>query len=244
MALDFAIWQAVCRGEERPTLRCYRWSKPTITLGYGQDPRKDICWRECHRRQIDVIRRPTGGGAIYHDLDFTYSFSAPTSCPLFPDSIDGSYLQVSRCLIEALRPLGIPAELSGASTGRGGSICFLAATPREVVVGGKKLIGSAQRRNRKGFLQQGSLLMNADVDRFGALFNFKEADALLWRRRVTTLKDEGVVIPPPEELFHLFRRGFEKVLEIDFEVTEPSPAEISAAQFAVEEGIFRVDEEV
>ncbi|MBI4208804.1 MAG: lipoate--protein ligase family protein [Deltaproteobacteria bacterium] len=241
MALDVAIWKGVCREEQPPTLRCYLWERPTISLGYGQNPLEDLCWEECRRRDVPVVWRPTGGKAIYHDWEFTYSVAAPKGSPYFPDSIEGSYRVISRCLIEALNPLGIHAEFSGAEMKEEGAACFLTATPQEVVVAHRKLIGSAQRRNGQGFLQQGSLLMSSNVEPLIPLFGLDESDKEHWEQRVTSLSGELETIPSLESIFLRIRQGFEKMLGIGFCEAEPSAEEEKMAQEIQES--FRIQEE-
>ncbi|RMF66677.1 MAG: lipoate--protein ligase family protein [Calditrichaeota bacterium] len=149
----------------RPILRVYRWQPFTISLGYHQK-RAEVDVARCVRDGIGLVRRPTGGRAILHAQEVTYSVIVPESHPLFQSGTLESYNRISAALVAGLRKLGLPAEL--ARNQRGGPdareyahrfACFAASAKYEIMFRGKKLVGSAQRRFRDALLQHGSILL-------------------------------------------------------------------------------------
>lgn len=161
MAVDAAILKSLALGDS-PTLRFYRWSRPTLSLGYFQSLAERSRHRESH--SIDVVRRATGGGAIVHDCELTYSLTMAASAR----STGGSpwlYQTVHHAFIGALHSEGIIASRYGCPpavrTGPEPFLCFQRRTPDDVVVSGYKILGSAQRRGANGLLQHGSLLLAA-----------------------------------------------------------------------------------
>ncbi len=166
LALDEAIFQSVRAGASLPTLRLYRWSAPALSIGYAQDRDRDVDRDACRARGIAVIRRVTGGRAVLHDAEVTYSVSAPAGLPGFGTGLDEAYRTIAAGLIAGLRVLGLRAALP--APGPRGPVrlsrqaaCFATAARHEIAVGGRKLIGSAQRREAGAFLQHGSILLES-----------------------------------------------------------------------------------
>lgn len=160
MAVDEALLAALEDGSvERPTLRLYGWKEPTISLGYLQDASPFL------GTGLPIVRRITGGRAVLHLTELTYSIIAPIGHPLFSEGILAAYSVISTCIINALRSAGISAEFSRGSSRRepGRSACFHTPSRFEVLVGGKKLVGSSQRRFKAAFLQHGSILFGLDA---------------------------------------------------------------------------------
>ena len=171
MAVDEALLEAAA-ADGQCTLRFYRWAEPTLSLGYFQtcaDRRRHPASADC-----SVVRRPSGGGAILHDIELTYSLAVPERHPLAVGRLQ-TYRVVHQSLVEALRQWGIEAGLfarstaaltltlsqreRGPSTERQPFLCFQRRSPGDVLVGGVKIAGSAQRRCRGAVLQHGSLLL-------------------------------------------------------------------------------------
>lgn len=141
------------------TLRFYQWSPATLSLGYFQNAAE----REGHvaSRACALVRRSSGGGAILHDRELTYSISLPTEHPLAADA-ETLYRRVHGLLLEALAEFGVAAELNElALHGIGGEpfLCFERRAVGDVVLNGFKICGSAQRRRRGAILQHGSILL-------------------------------------------------------------------------------------
>jgi lipoate-protein ligase A len=211
MALDEALLVLIGRGESPPTLRLYGWSRPTVSLGYFQRASAEIDLEACSAAGVPVVRRPTGGRAVFHDDEVTYSVILPQAC--IAGSVLESYRVLSAGILQALSFLGLRGELAcpgvrGPASGlmpaqravpQDGmqAACFDAPSWYETLVGGRKIIGSAQTRQGGGLLQHGSLLVGFDAPRLagllrsGARGEVDRADlALRLESRVTSLQAE------------------------------------------------------
>jgi lipoate-protein ligase A len=170
MALDEEMLARAQKGDTMPLLRFYSWDPPAVSLGRFQKIETTVNTEACKKRGIDIIRRISGGRAVLHDKELTYSLVARTDNPLFPSDVLGTYKVIAPCLVAGLRNLGIHAEIIP----RAGKYpelhkpqpkdpaCFSSPSWYEIVVRGKKIIGSAQRRLSNAFLQHGSILMDFD----------------------------------------------------------------------------------
>ena len=163
MALDEALAAAVAGGKSPPTLRVYRWKPFAISLGYHQDVRQ-LDLARCARDGIDVVRRSTGGKAVLHAEELTYSVFIPRGNPFFGRTLSETYGIIGGALVRGLRKFGVPAQLARLENPRGvaptgpSPLCFARLSRSEVGVNGKKLVGSAQRRFKGVVLQHGSIL--------------------------------------------------------------------------------------
>ena len=180
MACDEAILQAVARGEQPPTLRLYAWRVPTLSLGYAQ-PTRDVDFDELNKRGWQLVRRPSGGRAILHADEITYSVALPETHPLAHGSVTESYRRLSTALIAALRLLApamlIEADQRHERAAAPNAICFEVPSDYEITAQGKKLIGSAQLRKYGGVLQHGALPLNGDVADICDALTVPNADA-------------------------------------------------------------------
>ena len=155
MALDVAL--ARCAPPQQAILRIYSWSAPTLSFGRNQPALgryEDLATGELGGR---VVRRPTGGREVLHDRELTYSVVAPKDCFGGPKSM---YRSLNTVLVEALRSLGVEAELAqpaGPPRDPAAGLCFGAAAQDEIEIHGRKLVGSAQARFGRMILQHGSL---------------------------------------------------------------------------------------
>lgn len=169
MAIDEAIFKEVQRSGGPPTIRLYGWLTPAVSIGYFQHVDREIDLPACRKGGVTVVRRPTGGKAVYHDDDLTYAVIARENTSLFPPTILETYQVISRCLVRGLHDLGLEAILSAEGRApRKGSLdasCFFAPSLHELLVKGRKICGSAQMRSRGVFLQHGSLLMSFDPEK-------------------------------------------------------------------------------
>lgn len=169
MAIDEAIFRWAQKAPAPPTLRFYGWCKPAVSLGYFQSALGEIDEAACRKANIDIVSRPTGGKAVYHNDDFTYAVIAGDRDALFPKDILGTYEMISCWLVDGLRKLGIQAELAHKERNHDDATlktsCFSTPSRFELLVGGKKICGSAQVRSRGAFLQHGSLLVTFDPAR-------------------------------------------------------------------------------
>src|SRR5581483_9196976 len=144
MALDEAILLHHLRGEVPPTLRVFRWSQPAISLGRFQSVEREIALDECQRQGVALVRRPTGGRAVYHRDEFTYSIVIGKRYGV-PSGVVAAYAYLAQGLMAALRELGIQAELSDERVNKHPSAaCFASSTQADLTSSGYKLVGSAQ----------------------------------------------------------------------------------------------------
>jgi lipoyl(octanoyl) transferase len=165
MITDRAILMACNEGKVPATLRLYGWRRPTLSIGYSQEISQYIDMESCERKNIPVVRRFTGGRALLHQYEMTYSVIAPIPHPEFPGNLRGSFERISQAILESLRIGGVEgATVAGKNNIRDVSgrspACFSMANHCEIVVCGKKLVGSAQRRLRSAFLQHGSVILD------------------------------------------------------------------------------------
>ena len=175
MAIDEAMWRARQRGASPPTLRFFAWAPPTVSLGYGQPLDRHVDAAACRRLGVGVVRRPTGGSAIYHDgpeRELTYSVAATAEDLGVSGDLLDTYRWIGRALVRGLNALGARAEMipTGRGLARDPAFCFARTGAYEIEVGGKKLVGSAQRRQGTSFLQHGAVLLGVDEPRLRALF--------------------------------------------------------------------------
>lgn len=150
-------------------LRLYRFTPPCLSFGRNEPALARYDRAAIERRGLDVVRRPTGGRAVWHEHEVTYAVAAPIAAF---GSLSESYQAVHQRLAGALQRLGIPAMLAPRPVGRinmGAGACFATAVGGEVVVGGKKVVGSAQVRRGRAFLQHGSILLDGSQDLIGAI---------------------------------------------------------------------------
>ncbi len=170
MALDEAISESVATGASPPTIRFYGWDPPAVSIGYFQCLSKEVDLKNCAELGIDVVRRRTGGGAVYHDSEMTYSVIAQEG--LFPKDILESYRQICGCITDSLALMGIKSEFKPIN---------------DIVVNGKKISGNAQTRRNGVLLQHGTILYAVDVERmFSAL---KVPDEKLRDKMIDTAKE-------------------------------------------------------
>jgi lipoate-protein ligase A len=224
MAIDEAILQALAAGAGQPTLRLFQWAPPCLSLGYNQH------WDEvdetaCRRLGYTWTRRPTGGKAILHTDEATYSLIIPQADPRIQGGIVESYRILSLGLMRSLEILGVPAvqaanEGSAASPGSngGGPVCFDTPSRYEITWQGKKLIGSAQLRRKKIVLQHGSLPLHGDLNRIIDALAFSEAERArqkaLLPRRATTLEQALGRVLPFETVAAAIAQGFAQQLDL------------------------------
>lgn len=160
MALDEALMARALRTGEA-VLRVYAWSVPTLSLGRNQRARGAYDLAEAERSGVAFVRRPTGGRALLHHREVTYSVTMPTESA---DDAASAYSFINSVLLGALSALGVPAQrATGApSIPPGLRPCFDAPSEHEIVVDGRKLVGSAQWRRAGALLQHGSILVRDD----------------------------------------------------------------------------------
>lgn len=199
MAIDEALLQSVGSGRSDPCLRLYRWTPPCLSLGMSQ-PASDVDHARLEANGWGVVRRLTGGRAILHTDEITYSVALPLSHLLVAGGIVESYRRLSAGLLRALASLGMAAEAKPQYPDSAGGnapvrpVCFEVPSKYEIAADGKKMIGSAQVRKYEGVLQHGSLPLDGDLSRICEALTFAdEASRAEAKTRVlaraTTLTD-------------------------------------------------------
>lgn len=233
MAADEAIFLQSRDRTSPPTIRFYTWLAPAVSIGYFQQIDRDIDLSACRKRSVDIVRRPTGGKAVFHEHDLTYAVVGREQRDEFPADILGTYRTISRCLIRGLFELGIEARM--AEDGRklpempASASCFSAPSRYELLVKGRKICGSAQVRSHGAFLQHGSLLLDFDLRQTSEILlphqDGRDRQIMHLRKSVTSLREQGVSFPDMETLCRIMKAGFEAVLGVRLEEGALTPAE-------------------
>jgi len=216
MAFDAALLQSAIEGAIAPTLRFFDWSRPTVTIGYGQ-PRTDIDFAAISRGGLDFAVRPTGGRAVLHWDELTYSVTIPTGHAIAELSVLESYKLISLALAAGLKRLGLEIDLAkGEAGGHKNPSCFSSTSRFEIASAGRKLVGSAQRRKRGALLQQGSIPIGPQFRRLPEFFSAKNDLGELTDK--STCISECIENPPSRtEMIASIVAGFEEALGIRFE---------------------------
>jgi lipoate-protein ligase A len=231
MARDEAISRAVASGAQLPTLRFYGWQPPCISLGQAQRIRS-VDLDAIEADGVGVVRRPTGGLAILHTDEFTYSLSLPVGHPLAEGDLMTSYRRIAGAIVDSLRRLGVEganADRVAKEDRAKGPVCFEAPSDYEVVGGaaGKKLVGSAQWRRVDGVLQHGSLPLRGDIARVCKYLVGAPPPEQV-RAHAGTLAEVAGRDASWAEVAGAWRAGFAETLGIAFETTALSEEESAA----------------
>jgi lipoate-protein ligase A/biotin synthase-related radical SAM superfamily protein len=249
MAVDEALLLEHAAGGTPPTLRLYRWDPPAVSLGYFQDPATEVDQAACRSLGIAVVRRPTGGRAVLHDREVTYS--VVVGGRRLPGSVVETYRRLAEGLVLGLRALGARAVLApekaarekatperATPEGSGPALgaCFEVPSSYEIIVGGRKVVGSAQVRRKGVILQHGSIPLVLDADRLARVLGFPPAAAARIRAKATGLKDVlGEGAPSYEEVCRAVAEGLASALGIVFEPGRLKPEETALAERLVRE---------
>jgi len=227
MALDEAIAESVREKLSPPTLRFYQWERPSISIGYFQKA-SDVNLDYCGKKGFPLVRRLTGGRAILHDEELTYSLSSYTGSTLFKDCLIETYTVISNALLRGLQLNGIHARISfrkKRSEHHNNPSCFTSMSFGEITANKKKIIGSAQKRYKNGFLQHGSLLLGFNADELRHALTEIGPDDL---SRIGSIREwsSGITV---DQLRRSLKEAFEKELNVKLVSDVPSTAELKAA---------------
>jgi lipoyl(octanoyl) transferase len=243
MAVDEALLDAVGQDQSLACLRLYSWEPPCLSIGYAQ-PCSDIDQPKLKEFGWDWVRRPTGGRAILHSDELTYSVVASLSEPRVAGGVLESYQRLSKALLVALRSLGLPAQAhpihrAGSNEAKA-PVCFEVPSNYEIVVGGKKLVGSAQARRKNGVLQHGTLPLWGDLTRITNVLVYpddqsrKDAAVRLLTHATTVESILGIRISW-DTAAQAFISGFLSELDLDLVQGELSDQEIKRAEQLMQE---------
>lgn len=259
MAMDEAITIAHSEGKVPPTLRFYGWNPPTLSIGYFQKAAVEVDLAAVEQQGMGFVRRPTGGRAVLHDQELTYSIIVAENYPGMPSGVTEAYRVLSEGLLSGFTKLGLHAQMvqlaaaSGekrAGANRDGqkheaeamtvtsAACFDAPSWYELVVEGRKVAGSAQMRHKGAVLQHGSVLLELDVEQLFGLLRFpSEAVKLRLQKSfyskaiaINTLRSElGLSGASLDEAEAAFHAGFTEAIGVQFEAAEPTEHEVALA---------------
>ena len=207
MAIDHAIYESVANGRELPTIRFYKWENNSVSLGAYQNP-KDINLDACKNNNVDVVRRMTGGRAVFHDKnDFTYSVIAPIK--VFNYSIKHAYMQICSCIIHTLKELGIKSALENRN---------------DIIINNKKISGNAAKAMDKGvYLQHGTMIYDIDFEVMPKVLNLSGD---LVRKRVTSVLNHKNI--SRQKVYDILKNNFVK--DKEFKTEELSKYELMRAE--------------
>lgn len=210
MQVDLDILNKTIENRLQPTLRVYSWEPHAVSIGRHQQ-QSSIDLDYCKDQNIDIVSRPTGGRAVYHHGDITYSVVIDSKLLKKGDSVASSYKELSGALIIALAELGINdvyiAQSRQAYTNS--NACMAISTGADLEYNGKKIAGSAQYRKSAYILQHGSILVNQDFSQTARIFNLKDK-----KLNCTNIQD---LVPQEltyDRLSQAIKTGFEKAFSV------------------------------
>jgi lipoyl(octanoyl) transferase len=220
MAIDAALLDEVEESSDPKTIvRFYRWRQPTVSLGRNQSVGAAVDQSFCEVHGIDIVHRPTGGRAVLHDDELTYAVASNDSAS-FGDTIYANYKSVSEALCEGFNRLGVPATLAPETrkvptpAGGGDLPCFVSPSRYELTVSGRKIVGSAQRRLRRSFLQHGSMPIQCDREKLALATRMPDPRVLY--DEMAGLAEFLSERPSIDKLTNALIEGFRKRFAVEF----------------------------
>lgn len=205
MAIDRAVLVSHSKGMVEPTVRFYTWNPPAISIGYFQGLNEEVDLEMCKKHRVDYVRRITGGGAVFHEKELTYSIVISEDHPEIPKNIMDSYGRICGAVIKGLRNLSIEGRY---------------VPINDIVVDSKKISGNAQTRKMNTVLQHGTVLTDVDVDKMFSILKVpdeKIKDKLILdvKQRVTSVKHILGGEPDFKDMVEAMKNGFEKEFDIE-----------------------------
>jgi len=205
MAIDRAVLVANSEEKVPPTIRFYTWSPPAISIGYFQSLAEEIDLEKCRSLGVEYVRRITGGGAVFHENELTYSIVIPEDHKEIPRNIMDSYARICGAVMKGLKNLEIDSNY---------------APINDIIAGGKKISGNAQTRKLKTVLQHGTVLMDVDVEKMFSVLrvpNEKIRDKMISdvKQRVTSVKHLLGDFVSFDEAAEAMKKGFEKEFGVE-----------------------------
>jgi lipoate-protein ligase A len=225
MAIDEAILTARIAAQVPNTLRFYRWQPSAVSIGRNQNPADEVYLDACKRLCVDIVRRISGGGTVYHDFDgeVTYSVTAKT-IDIGTAGITAVYAKIYEAIKDALRLLGITADFGSGD----------AKNCPNLTVNGKKISGSSQTVTRGVVLQHGTLLRSVDLPKMFTLLKLKNASctqaADIAKRKITSIQNELGHAVMPDTVANALVQGFRVMVNIQLEPGELTRYEVGLAK--------------
>lgn len=226
MAIDEAVLENISAGKSMPTLRFYGWSPATVTIGYFQSLEEELDLDACKKYGVEYVRRVTGGGAVLHEFEITYSIHIPLSAGLLPTGILESYRKISDGILLGLKHLGLEAQFVPLND-------IVLNDPASQML--KKISGNAQTRKNGIVLQHGTILLRVDIDK---MFNLLKVPSEKMKgklisdvkQRVTSLSDIAGREVTFSEMEEILTRGFQETFHSEkFEQGELTKPELDRA---------------
>jgi lipoate-protein ligase A len=229
MAIDEAILTSRIAGQVPNTLRFYRWQPSAVSIGKNQNPETEVYLDACKRLGVDVVRRISGGGTVYHDYEgeVTYSVTAKVA-DLGTADITTVYFKIYEAITDALRLLGVPADFSSGD----------AKNCPNLTVNGKKISGSSQTITHGVVLQHGTILRSVDLPKMFQLLRLKTATcaqaADIAKRKITSIQNELGHPIAAETVANALAQGFKAILKIQLQESE-----LTATEKAIAEKLYK-----
>ncbi|WP_108670823.1 lipoate--protein ligase family protein [Peribacillus acanthi] len=241
MALDEMLLNWHSEGIIPPTIRFYGWNPATLSIGYFQKAEKEINLERVKELGLGLgfVRRATGGRAVLHEHELTYSVIVSEEHPDMPKNVTEAYRVISEGILKGFLNLGLDAYFAVPKTDEDkealksprSSVCFDAPSWYELVVEGRKVAGSAQTRQKGVILQHGSILLDIEDEKLFSLFNFP--NERVKERMLKGFKDKAVAMNDlTDRKFDLdqakkaFKEGFEAGLGIHLEALTLTPEQV------------------
>jgi lipoyl(octanoyl) transferase len=224
MSVDAGLLEK-CAAERIPFLRTYAWSLATLSLGYFQKVSEVADEVFCREHNVDIVRRPTGGGAILHQHELTFSLVLPENHPALAGTVAGSYVTLNAPLVGLLNQWQIPVSFRGRGKAVKAANCFAGRADSDIVLNGKKVYGSAQRRTKGAVMMHGSLLLEIDRDLWQGVFKTGPEDGFVglgpsWQEKYTSLWDRNL------------QQAYSQALNIEFADSRLTPEEMREVDFS------------
>lgn len=230
MAMDEKLMDWHREGKIPPVVRFYEWAPPTLSIGYFQRIERDINIEQVKAQNIGLVRRATGGRAVLHDDEITYSVIVKEDHPKMPASVTEAYRVISQGLLEGFRTMGLEADFSIPKTDKEkeelrnprSAVCFDAPSWYEMVVNNRKIAGSAQTRQRGVILQHGSIIRTLNEDQLFDMFKFpnervRQRMQQGFKKKATPIEELMSPLVSKEAMKYSFKTGFKEALNISLE---------------------------
>ncbi|RKD72973.1 lipoate-protein ligase A [Sinobaca qinghaiensis] len=244
MAMDEMLLRWHSEGKIPPVVRFYGWNPSTLSIGYFQKVHKDIDLDAVDRHKLGFVRRPTGGRAVLHDQELTYSVIVSEEHPLMPATVTEAYRVISEGLLQGFLNLGLDAYFSVPKSKEEeqglknpqSAVCFDAPSWYELVVEGRKIAGSAQTRQKGVILQHGSIIIDLDEDMLFDVFTYsndrvRERMQRAFHKKAVAINALKTTPVTHEQVVQAFHKGFADGLNVDwvdYKLTEEQENEIQA----------------